>query len=76
MIEENEELKSTVSDLSNVKEEKEMAKSELGFITEKLSTISSRLDNAMAREVQLESEVAQEKRARLDERSLGIFRTF
>ena len=68
----NDTLKSTVCELSNVKEEKEMAKSELGFITEKLSTISSRLDNAMAREVQLESEVVQEKRARLDERSLGI----
>ena len=44
-----------------------MAKKELSFITEKLSTIQARLDNAMAREVQLESEMVQEKRARLDE---------
>ena len=37
------------------------------LITEKLSTIKARLDNAMARKVQLESELVQEKRARLDE---------
>ena len=37
------------------------------LITEKLSTIKARLDNAMARKVQLESEMVQEKRARLDE---------
>ena len=46
-----------------------MAKKELSFTTEKLSTVQARLDNAMAREVQLESEMVQEKRARLDERT-------
>ena len=54
-----------------------MAKKELSFITEKLSTIQARLDNAMAREVQLESEMVQEKRARLDEcRGSTIFKSF
>ena len=38
-------------------------------LSEKMSELQHRLDDSMAREVQIESEMAQEKRARLEEKN-------
>ena len=80
---ENEKIREELGQLVNEKEEKIMAKKEIERylvlvityysheirLTEKVSEVQQRLDDSMAREVQIESEMIQEKRARLDEKN-------